>query len=95
MKITKLELLNFKRFTHLTLDEIPPRAKMVLLIGSNGSGKSSVFDAFEALNKAKRGEGNNIVRDVYYKKNESLDFQINLLTDEEGAVNITISSTAF
>ncbi len=46
MKIKSLQLKNFKRFTDLTLQDIPDNAKLVLLIGSNGSGKSSVFDAF-------------------------------------------------
>ena len=49
MKIKSLQLKNFKRFTDLTLQDIPENAKLVLLIGSNGSGKSSVFDAFEEL----------------------------------------------
>ncbi len=53
MHIKKLRLINFKRFTDLTLNDIPDRARLVLLIGSNGSGKSSVFDAFEVLNKYK------------------------------------------
>lgn len=51
MFVSKLQLTNFKRFTDLTIDlsglETPPR--LVLLIGANGSGKSSVFDAFELL----------------------------------------------
>ena len=54
MHITKVELKNFKRFTDLTIDSIPADAKLVLLIGSNGSGKSSVFDAFEFDNSVKR-----------------------------------------
>ncbi len=49
MKIRSLQLKNFKRFTDLTLEGIPDNAKLVLLIGSNGSGKSSVFDAFDFL----------------------------------------------
>lgn len=57
MHITKVELQNFKRFTDLTLDGIPADTKLVLLIGSNGSGKSSVFDAFEILNTSTREEG--------------------------------------
>ena len=56
MRITKLELQNFKRFTGLTIDGIPPDVKLVLLIGSNGSGKSSVFDAFESINKVAKGQ---------------------------------------
>ncbi len=51
MKIKKIKLFNFKRFTQLSVEEIPENAKLVLLIGSNGSGKSSVFDAFDWLCK--------------------------------------------
>ncbi len=47
MRIKNIQLKNFKRFTDLTLQDIPENAKLVLLIGSNGSGKSSVFDAFD------------------------------------------------
>lgn len=57
MHITKVELRNFKRFTDLTIDGIPDDTKLVLLIGSNGSGKSSVFEAFERMNGATREEG--------------------------------------
>jgi AAA15 family ATPase/GTPase len=48
MYISKIQLANFKRFSHLTIDlsAIQP-PKLVLLIGANGSGKSSLFDAFE------------------------------------------------
>jgi AAA15 family ATPase/GTPase len=51
MKIKSLHLENFKRFTDLKLQDIPDNAKLILLIGSNGCGKSSVFDAFEVLNR--------------------------------------------
>lgn len=51
MNIEKLRLENFKRFTELEIDlsscQAPP--KLVLLMGANGSGKSSVFDAFEYI----------------------------------------------
>ncbi len=46
MRITKAEFKNFKRFTDLTLANIPASARLVLLIGANGSGKSSIFDGF-------------------------------------------------
>lgn len=51
MRIIKLQLTNFKRFTDITIDAIPKDAKLVLLIGSNGSGKSSIFDAFNTFAK--------------------------------------------
>jgi len=46
VRLKKVHLKNFKRFTDLTIDQIPATSKLVLLIGANGSGKSSVFDAF-------------------------------------------------
>ena len=46
MKISSIQLMNFKRFSDLTIEQIPPDTKFVLLTGANGSGKSSVFDAF-------------------------------------------------
>ena len=51
MNVTRLRLANFKRFTDLTIDlsSCTGAPKLVLLIGANGSGKSSVFDAFEYL----------------------------------------------
>lgn len=76
MRITKLELLNFKRFTELTIDKIPDTSKLVLLIGANGSGKSSVFDAFDFVRKRITIGNNNIMDDAYseayYVKNEHL-----------------------
>lgn len=52
MQIQKIQLQNFKRFTDLTIEGIPENTKLFLLIGANGSGKSSVFDAFEVLNSS-------------------------------------------
>ena len=46
MRIKRIELDNYKRFNHLVIDEIPETAKLVVLIGPNGTGKSSLFDAF-------------------------------------------------
>ena len=45
MKIKSIRLRDFKRFTDLTISELPETAKLVVLIGPNGCGKSSVFDA--------------------------------------------------
>lgn len=38
---------NFKRFADLTIEGLPETARLVVLIGPNGCGKSSVFDALE------------------------------------------------
>lgn len=62
MHIKNVELRNFKRFTNLTIDGIPADTKLVLLIGSNGSGKSSVFDAFEVFNSASKVDTSRVNR---------------------------------
>ena len=57
MNVETLRLKNFKRFTDLKIDlsSSAAPAKLVLLIGANGSGKSSVFDAFEYLSGPSKG----------------------------------------
>jgi len=46
MKISHIKLKNYKRFTDLTITNLPPTAKLIILVGPNGSGKTSLFDAF-------------------------------------------------
>jgi AAA15 family ATPase/GTPase len=75
MRIRKIELKNFKRFTDLEISNIPESSKLVLLIGSNGSGKSSLFDAFDWLSKGPyKGlpySGEDGIN--YYRKNKNND----------------------
>ncbi len=77
MRISKIQLVNFKRFTDLVIENIPKSSKLVLLIGSNGSGKSSVFDALEYLSRqSKRGD---IPDDKhYYAKDQSQVFFVSV-----------------
>ena len=78
MNVERLHLKNFKRFTDLEIDlSSGAPAKLVLLIGANGSGKSSVFDAFEYLSRpAKRTS----IRDEYR------DY-----VDKDGAADVSVS----
>ncbi len=46
MRIQRIELNNFKRFTHLVVEDIPQTAKLVVMVGPNGSGKTSFMEAF-------------------------------------------------
>jgi len=71
MRIKNIHIENFKRFTDLSITEIPETSKLVLVIGSNGSGKSSLFDAFDWLNKGvnKGMPYNGDEGESYYRKN--------------------------
>ena len=55
MKIRQLQLKGFKRFDDLTIDLGESPARVVALVGPNGCGKSSVFDAFEEKLKDVKG----------------------------------------
>ena len=93
MKINSLSLKNFKRFTELTIENIPSTSKLVLLIGSNGSGKSSVFDAFGYIDARLKGSflGGKKAEELYYKKNQVQNFNVKIEFDE----NKVIESNTF
>ncbi|WP_265289348.1 AAA family ATPase [Verminephrobacter eiseniae] len=46
MRLKELHIRDFKRFADLTISDIPESAKLVILTGPNGSGKTSLFEAF-------------------------------------------------
>ena len=74
MRIKRIELDNYKRFHHLVIDQIPETAQLVVLIGPNGTGKSSLFDAF--LLKSQSSKFNNSLarnessREYYVKQTD-------------------------
>lgn len=51
MKVKRIELNNFKRFTHLIVEDIPETVKLVVLVGPNGSGKTSFMEAMNHYHK--------------------------------------------
>lgn len=63
MKIKKIELNNFKRFTHLVVEDIPETAKLVVLVGPNGSGKTSFM---ESMNHYYKYAGYSDTGDYHY-----------------------------
>ena len=97
MNIEKLRVQDFKRFTDLEIDlsscQAPP--KLVLLTGANGSGKSSVFDAFEYISAPhKRGIRNHYVD--YFEKGSGTETSVSItlgggvaLTRSKGARTVT------
>jgi predicted ATPase len=72
MFVKKLHFKNFKRFTDLTIDlsGLPKPPKLVLMIGSNGSGKSSLFDGFESASSFLKRDSKVIISDYekYFQK---------------------------
>ena len=51
MRVKTVKLVEFKRFDDLTINLGPTPQRIVGLVGPNGCGKSSIFDAFELLLK--------------------------------------------
>jgi hypothetical protein len=55
MRISSIHLRGFKRFTDTHISEIPATARLVVLAGPNGTGKSSLFDGFRTWHGANGG----------------------------------------
>ncbi len=89
MRITRIELKNFRNHEDLSIDLTAPR---LLLLGPNGSGKSSVLDAIawailgrcRGINEKGQGQADLI-------RNGATEAQVILTTDVLGKVNRAIS----
>lgn len=90
MRITSLTLKKFKRFTELDIADVPPSAKLVLLVGSNGSGKSSVFDAFNFLSTPDHDRQGETA--AYHRKFPAEPFWLEATFDNGGKVMWDVSS---
>ena len=81
MKVKTINAKNVKRFTELTITDIPETAKLILIVGPNGSGKSSLFDCFLRWYRSHTGFG--LDTDLtYYQKLSSINF------DQHNAIQI-------
>ena len=66
MRIKTVRMTGFKRFDDLTIDLGEQPKKIVAMVGPNGCGKSSVFDAFEQQLKMFRNQGSE--NEEFYSK---------------------------
>ena len=51
MRFKSAAIKNFKRFTDLTVENIPETARLIILAGPNGCGKSSFLDALHTWHR--------------------------------------------
>lgn len=70
MKIREINIKKFKRFTDLTVTGIPETAKLIVLVGPNGSGKTSLFEAFNHWYKLSAFNSADNKEQSYYEKKE-------------------------
>lgn len=73
MKISKVHIKHYKRFSDLTIEGIPATAKLVVLVGPNGCGKTSLFEAFNHWYMY-QGFGTFADKDYQVKKEEGFEF---------------------
>ena len=84
MRIRSLHLRHFKRFTDLKILGLPETAKLIVLIGPNGCGKSSIFDALHGKAVVEHYWGWNTEQSAYWNKTYSVEDEENTLTLNTG-----------
>lgn len=96
MRLKKIELKEFKRFDDLTIDLGESPKKIIAVVGPNGCGKSSIFDAFEDKMRDFRhigDEGHTFYSKAFYYTDEEkrrTDYNRNVavkLTPQSGHIN--------
>jgi len=81
MKVKSIRLNKFKRFSDLSVVGIPETAKLIVLVGPNGSGKTSLFESFNHWYKL-RGYNHTGAKDYIEKKVDGVHSDLNWFRDK-------------
>ena len=74
MKVKSIHIKDFKRFKDLAITDLPENAKLVVLIGPNGCGKSSLFEAiYVGMSRSFKGFDRNLLS--YYFRDSGMNDQ--------------------
>ena len=98
MKIKKMHLMRYKRFADLTIDLGADPKRIVALVGPNGCGKSSIFDAMLFLNNAYNYIGNSDRKGLAYHSLDKVPNygceNINIIFDQGSFLDVRNIMTA-
>lgn len=89
MHVKSVRLKSFRGFTDLTIEGLSASTRLVMLIGPNGTGKSSVFDAFMAWTGS-QGAGWGGWDQSFYQKQVESEPKLNW----PESISITLHETA-
>jgi predicted ATPase len=85
MRLSRVKLNQFRRFSDLEINGLSDQHRLVVLAGPNGSGKSSFFDALSVWHQLNSGRGWAGDLDYYIKSKE-----IQIRNDIYGRVSIDV-----
>jgi len=76
--IKTVRLRDFKRFADLTISGLAPTARLIVLAGPNGTGKSSLFDGFRAWHGWSSNVGSRWDEGYHVRRDPTATKQLNL-----------------
>lgn len=92
MKVKEIHLQGFKRFADLRIEGIASTVKLVVLLGPNGCGKSSLFDAMNIKSYQSKRQGYDQDSEYYHHKASDISAFPNPTINFHDNANLTSKS---